>query len=164
METYVVPEGWSERLTMVISGTVSEFEGRVRGVPVVRFAIDCQPWSGFLTLALLTAEEAEADPLLLDPAEMAAWRNYGFPDGLTSWCQAQGLGREMQDSYTAASEKEVMADAFFSACALAVARAEAAGSLGLLDRDGRFQISVTHPDDGREFYPPGAEAGNKRLE
>jgi hypothetical protein len=69
METYGVPEGWSERLTMVISATVSEFEGRVRGVPVVRFAIDCQPWSGFLTLALLTAEEAEADPLLLDPAD-----------------------------------------------------------------------------------------------
>jgi hypothetical protein len=156
-----VPEGWTQQLTQAVSAALREFGERIRGTPIVRFAFDCHPWNGFLTLALLTAEEADANSHLAGPAEMAAWRNNGFPDRLASWHPVGELGREMRDAYAAASDRKATADAFFRECGLAVERAEIAGALGRLDR--RFQIGVPHPDDDREFFPPGVEDEDKRL-
>jgi hypothetical protein len=151
-----VPEDWTQRLASAVSLTVREFGGRVRGTPVVRLAVDCHPRNGFLGLALLTSEEVDADALLVSPAEMAAWRYYSFSDGLASWHPAGELGREMREAYAVVGDWKATADAFLKACALAVASAETMGVMEWLDRDGRFQVIVPHPDDGREFYPPGA--------
>jgi hypothetical protein len=35
--------------------------------------------------------------------------------------------------------------------------------MALINRDRRFRISVTHPDEGREFYTPDAEAKDNLL-
>jgi hypothetical protein len=52
-------------------------------------------------LAALTGAEAAADPLLADPAEMAAWRYWNFTAGLPAWRPAERLGREMRTAYEA---------------------------------------------------------------
>jgi hypothetical protein len=149
-----VPEGWAKQLARAVAATLQEYRAHLRDTPIALFAVDCHPWNGFLGLALLTAEEANADGQLADPAEMAAWRHYNFSNGLAAWHPAAVLGREMQEAYAAASDRKVAADAFLKACALAMASAEAAAAIELLDRDNRFRISVAHPDGGQEFYPP----------
>src|SRR5262249_17046854 len=105
-------------------------------------------------VAILTAAEADADGAMLDSAEMAAWRYYDFAQGLAAWRPIAAIGRQMRDAYEAAAERETEADAFLMACSQALAGPEVTQAIELLDRDPRFAISVAHPDDGREFFPP----------
>jgi hypothetical protein len=153
-----VPDDWIPRLTAAIAAAVQELAPRLRGTPVAFLVVDCQPWHGSIGLAILTVREAEADQLLLDPMEMAAWRHYDFTAGLPSWLLAGTLGRTMQAAYEAADDRRGVAEAFFRACAEAVATPEAADALELLERASGFRISVAHPDDGREFFPPANQS------
>jgi hypothetical protein len=82
---------------------------------------------------------------------MAAWQYYNLNDGLEAWRPALQLGEVMRAVYEAATDHKSAADAFFRACAFAAASAEVVAALGRFHRDARFRVSVTHPDDNREF-------------
>ena len=69
----------------------AEDPGRVEA-----FALDCHPWNGVLDLAFLTRREAEADPSLGDPDEMAAWEHFHFAEGLAAWAPATRLAAAMR--------------------------------------------------------------------
>jgi hypothetical protein len=154
-----VPDDWMPRLSAAIAATVREFASGLGDTPVALLAVDCHPWHGSVGLSVLTAAEADADGLLADPAEMAAWRHYDFSAGLASWQPAAPLGRSMRAAYEAAADRRAAAEAFFRACAEAVACPEAVAALGSLQRRGDFRISVACPDDGREFFPPVSQVG-----
>lgn len=141
-------------LADIIAATVREFAPVLRGTPVVLLAVDCQPWHGLLGISLLTAAEVDADAQLADPAEMAAWRYYDFSAGLASWQPAALLGRFMQAAYESASDRQATAESFLRACAGAVASPLVVAAVRSLERTGNFRISVTDPDNGREFFPP----------
>ena len=161
----VVPEDWTTRLAAAIGAAVREYTSwRLRGKQVAAFDVGCFPWNGSVELSLLTAEELDSDPVLWEPSEVAAWHHYNFAVGLGSWDPAAALGRAMSDSYQAADEcdRSVTVDTFLRACAAAVACPEVVAALDDLDRSSRFQIRVTHPDDGREFWP-AREASQDRL-
>ena len=137
-----------------IAAALREFHPKICDAPVAIFAVGCFPWHGFVELSLLTAKELNEEPALIDQAEMAAWRYYNFAFDLAAWKSTKDLVREMADAYNAASDtdREVISDAFFKACAAAVASAEVTEAVSQLRRDVRFRVSVSHPDDGREFF------------
>jgi hypothetical protein len=143
-------DSWTARLAAAIATAVRDFAPALGNDPVALFAVDCHPWHGVIALALLTAEEVVGDPLLSDPAEMAAWHHYNFAAGLPSWQAAVELGREMRAGYEA-SERPAAANAFLGACAAAVSSREVGAALALLRRTSDFRLSVPHPDDGRDF-------------
>jgi hypothetical protein len=154
-----VPEDWMPRLSAAIAATVREFASELCDTPVALLAVDCHPWHGSIGLSVLTAAEADADGLLADPAEMAAWRHYDFSAGRASWQPAAGLGGSMRAAYEAAADRRAASEAFFRACAEAVATPEAAVAVESLRRAGDFRISVACPDEGREFFPPASKVG-----
>ena len=49
------------------------------------FAIDCTPWHGSIGLSILTSEESNAHPAMVDPSEIAAWRHFNFSENLAAW-------------------------------------------------------------------------------
>jgi hypothetical protein len=106
-------------------------------------------------LSVLTAGEVAADARLADPSEMAAWRHYNLTAGLASWQPVEALGRDMRAAYEAAVDSAAVAEEFIRACARAAASPEAVAATELLKRSEGFRVSVSHPDDGREFFPPG---------
>ena len=116
--------------------------------------MDCHPWHGSLGLSALTAAEVDADGLLADPAEMAAWRHHDFARGSAAWLPTAVLGSEMRVAYVS-GDRPAVAAAFLGACAAAVASEGVMDALGLFVRARGFRVSVTHPDDGREFASPG---------
>jgi hypothetical protein len=137
-------------LTDTLASAVCEFAPQLVGEAVVLLAVDCHPWHGRIALAALTAAEVAADPPLADPAEMAAWRYYDFTEALSAWQPAARLGREMRAAYEAGDRPQV-ADAYLRTCARAVGSAQFTAALACLQRASGFRVSVTHPDDGREF-------------
>jgi len=141
---------WTVRLTEAIAGAVREFASQLNGKPVAMFAVDCQPWHGIVTLPVLTSAEAIADPLLVDPIEMAAWRHYDFTDTLLSWHSVADLGREMQRVYQT-GDRAAVAEAFLQACAVAVTSPHVKASLKLLNPTPSFRVSVMNPVDNREL-------------
>lgn len=145
-----VPGDWTPRLAQAIAGSVREFAPTLDSAAIVLFALDCYPWNGTLGLSALTTAEVEADSLLNDPAEMAAWEHYDFAAGLASWQQAAGLGAEMQAAYDA-GERPAITAAFLSACAAAVLSPAVSAALTTLPQAEGFRRSVTHPDSGQEF-------------
>ena len=154
-----VPDDWSPRLASTIAAVLREYgTWRLRGQPIVALDVGCFPWHGSIEPSVLTAEELDTDPVLLDPGELAAWFHYNFSVGLSSWDPAVELGRQMADAYYAAGEdsRSAVVEAFLRACAVAVASPEVQAALDELSRDPRFQIRVAHPDNGRQFWPPAA--------
>lgn len=81
---------------------------------------------------------------------MAGWRHYNFTSKLSSWRLVAELSRQMQMAYETGNKPEV-ADAYLRACALAVSSLQVVEALALIKRSDDFRVSVTHPDDGREF-------------
>ncbi len=150
------PDDWTTCLAKAIAATLREIGPQLRGKPVVAFDIGCFPWHGSIELSVLTAEELNADPALWDPSEVAAWDHYNFAIELPSWHPAAELGRRMANAYYSAADggRQATVEAFLRACAAAVASPEVTQSLAALLRDPRFRVSVSHPDDGRMFYPP----------
>lgn len=155
----LVPDAWTRRLAAALASAIAEAAAELRGVPVVRLAVDCHPWNGILLLAVLTAAEADADAALLDPREMAAWDRHAMSDRLPAWALVEALEWEMRAAYESAAQTagdhKVVAEAYFRACAAAAANPEVAAALDLFERDPRFRVTITHPDNNREFYPPG---------
>ncbi len=110
-------------------------------------AVDLAPWHGHLQLALLTRAESEADPALRASEEMAAWENFGFSESLECWKPVEDLARTMQDAYTESNDPPSVAQAYFEACARALKVAFPAPC--------SFQVLLSHPDTGEEFYRSG---------
>jgi hypothetical protein len=153
-----VPEDWIPRLASAIAASLREFGPRqLRGQPIVALDFGCFPWHGSVELSVLTAAEVDADQVLFERGEQAAWHYYNFPVGLASWEPATELGRQMGEAYSADDEgdEDARAEAFLRACALALASPEVTAALGSLQRHPTFRISVAHPDSGRQFWPPG---------
>src|SRR5262245_13943550 len=114
-----VLEQWSRELARFVSCALDEFRPRA-AERMEGFAVDLHPWNGVVVLAFLTAKEFEEEPSLADAREMAAWRFYDFTSDLS--CSHPGLGSRMRELYeTERGEKAKVADAFFVACAEAVA-------------------------------------------
>jgi hypothetical protein len=145
---------WTDALAVAVSATVAHLASRLRGEPLAMLAVDCHPWHGTLSLSVLTASEVDADPMLADPAEMAAWRHFHSSDGKPGWDAVAELGQEMRAAYSASPVRCETATAYLKACAVAMASSGVLSAIEAFDRDPRFRISVAHPDDGREFYPP----------
>jgi hypothetical protein len=145
---------WTPRLAAAIAAALREFgTGRPRGKPVVAFDVGCLLWHGLAELSVLTAEELDADPVMLELGEQAAWHHDNFPVGLASWTAAAESGRQMAEAYRSVGEggRAEMVDAFLRASAAAVASAEVRAALESLERDPRFRVSVAHPDNGQRF-------------
>ena len=141
-----------------IAAATREFAPTLGGSPVVLLAVDCHPWHGAVELSILTAGEVAANPELADPAEMAAWRHYNCSAGLASWQPAGALGHQMRAAYEAAVHPAEVAEGFMRACARAAASPDVVAASELLQRAAEFRTSVSHPDDGREFFPLGKYA------
>lgn len=152
-----VPDDWSPRLASAIAAALWEFStSSLRGEPVIVLDVGCFPWHGSVELSALTATAFDADPALAGPGEQAAWPHYDFAAGLPPWGPAAELGRRMADAYNAAGAtgRPAVAEAFLRACTAAIASPEVQQALAALPRDPRFRVSVAHPDDGRQFWPP----------
>jgi hypothetical protein len=153
-----VPDDWIPRLASAIAGALKEFGASVlRGEPVAAFDIGCFPWHGSVELSILTGAALDVDPVLAEPGEQAAWPQYNFAIGLAAWEPAAELGHRMADVYqgTGEADRPAVVEAYLRACASAVACPQVQAALGELRRDPRFWVSVAHPDDGRQFWPPG---------
>jgi len=145
---------WITGLSGAIANSLVEFRGKVQE-QIVIFAVDCHPWNGVLDLALLTASEVKHEPLLADPAEMAAWRHFHFSSGLASWRAAAELELQMRAAYERAGEDRAgVAEDYFRACAAAVASSRVQQSLSGYKLRDDFRISVPHPDTEKEYYTP----------
>ena len=90
----------------------------------------------------------------MGPSEIAAWQHFDFAETLAAWKPAKALGKQMADAYYAYedADRREIADGFFRGCAIAAASPEVARAIESFKRDSRFRISVSHPDDRREFY------------
>lgn len=141
-------------MTAVIAAALREILPQVRDTSVVVLAIDCFPWNGSIGLSILTSKESNADPAIMDSAESAAWRHFNFTEHLAAWKPANDLGQQMADAYYSDQDasRGAIADEFFQACAIAAASREVGLAIESFKRDSRFRISVSHPDDGREFF------------
>ncbi|MCB9685980.1 MAG: hypothetical protein H6738_02870 [Alphaproteobacteria bacterium] len=119
---------------------------------ISRLALDVQPWSGFLEGAILTASEVRADPALLDPAEMAAWRWYAFTEKDSTWQRDTASWRaDMRAAYDTAADRRAAAREVFLACARSLASDAVRQALGAFSLADDFACSVTDPDSGEEF-------------
>jgi hypothetical protein len=153
-----VPDDWTSRLASAIAAALREFSGSgLRGEPAAAFDVGCFPWHGSVELSVLTAAALDADPVLAEPGEQSAWPHYDFAAGLPAWEPVAELGRQMANAYRAAGEagRPAVVEAYLRACAAAVASPLVQEALGALRHDSRFRVSVAHPDDGRQFWPPG---------
>ena len=150
-----VPKGWTGELAVVVAAVLTEFYPQILDTPVALFAIGCFPWHGLMEMSMLTSEEVAADPMLIEPAEMAAWKHYNFAVNLVAWVPGESLARKMADIYRVAPARDrgTIVDAFIRACADAAASRAVSEVLDSFNRDSQFRVSVSHPDDGREFYP-----------
>src|SRR5690349_20610174 len=100
-----VPDDWTPRQAAAVAAALREYSAwRLQGRSVAALDVGCFPWHGSIELSVLTAEELDADPVLLEPDELAAWHHYNFPVGLSSWDPAVELGRQMADAYGTAGE------------------------------------------------------------
>lgn len=145
-----VRDDWQASLANAVAAALRELEPQLKNVSLRMLAIDCHPWNGFLGLAVLTDEDVDGDPLLDDPAEMAAWPHYDCGEGLKSWRSTQSLARAMRDAY-ASGDRGAVVGAFLTACAGALASSAVGAALDDLTRGPKFRLSVAHPDTGKEF-------------
>ena len=146
----LVPDDWTLRLARAIAAAVSEFAVLLGDEAIALLAVDCHPWHGTLGLSALTSAESNADSLLADPAEIAAWRYSDFARNTAAWLLTATLGSEMRAAY-ASGNCPVVADAFLAACATAVASECVMDTLEMLVQANGFRVRVTHPDNGREL-------------
>lgn len=117
------------------------------------FAVDCQPWNGGLFLAFLTSEELAGDQMLLDPAEMAAWKYYAFSRRYGDDRICSCLCSVMRAAYSAASGHQgTVADDFFAACAQAVASEQVQSAVRRFPLAADFHVFVVHPDSGKDYF------------
>lgn len=77
---------WMSALAAAVVETLIEFQS-ADGTRCSIVAVDlgCYPWHGTLELSILTEEEADRTPELVDPSEAAAWKHYNFAKDLPAW-------------------------------------------------------------------------------
>lgn len=156
----VVPDDWTPRLTQAVAATIREYHNRgLKDCPVVAFDLSCYPWHGSIELSFLTAAEMDADELLVERSEIAAWTHYDFASESEPWQPAGELGQQMSELYYATEDEDdagrvAVVESFLRACADAVGSPEVTAALNELTRDPRFRIFVRQPDSGQEFWPP----------
>jgi hypothetical protein len=145
-------DDWEIKLSALVARALEAFSILAQD-RVELFAVDCHPWNGIIVLAFLTASEAEQNPQLREPAEMAAWKYYDFPSVLPNWQPPSDLGSTMRNAYeNAGGDRAAVADTFFRACAAAVGTSAVQEALAKYPRSDTFRISICHPDTGREYY------------
>jgi hypothetical protein len=142
---------WTTRLAALIEMALAEFRDQVQG-QIDSFAVDCHPWNGVLDLAILTHDEVLNDPLLFNPAEMAAWKHYHFGAGLKSWQAAGKLASQMRETYDKSTDRPAVAEEYLRACAAAVATTAVQQSLSRYPMTDGFRIAVRHPDTDKEYH------------
>jgi hypothetical protein len=152
-----VPDDWTTRLADAIAASLREFAPRLQESEVALLTVICLPWHGLLSLAVLTAAELAEDAGLADPRTTMDWQHGEFTENVESWGQTTPLAQEMRSAYYGSADCPAAALAFPRACARAAATFTVADAVSLLKRAGGFRISVPHPDDGREYFPPVAE-------
>jgi len=145
---------WTTRLAESILNALIEFRGEVEG-KIDALAVDCHPWNGVLDLAILTQNEVVADPLLSEPAEMAAWKHYHFGSNLTAWRTVTELAAQMREEYSKSTDRVNVAHEYLQACAAAVAMSGVRQALSSYELTDAFRISVRHPDTEKEYYTSG---------
>lgn len=155
-----MPDDWTARLADAIAAALHEFAPRVWGTELAVLSVVCLPWHGHLSLAVLTSDELVANPELSDPRTTAEWQYDESIDEVAAWGLATPLAREMRAAYYDSSDCPATAVAFLRACAVAAETFKVAEAVSLLKRSDGFRICVPHPDDEREFFPPGAETGD----
>src|SRR5262249_2870624 len=149
-----VPDGWTARLAEAIAASLREFAPQLRDTEVALLQLTCLPWHGLLGLAILTAEEVAADAGLADPMRTMDCKHGEVREEVEAWRLTTPLAHEMRAAYNRSSDCPGTALEFLRACARAFATAAVAEAVGLLQRVDGFRISVPHPDDRREFFPP----------
>src|SRR5438105_3553692 len=98
---------WVEGLSACVADALAEFRTTIKD-KIAIFALDCHPWNGVLTLAILTTRELAEAPSLESIAEMAAWRFYDFCAGSKSWkSNIPLLSAQMRQSYELAMNDRV---------------------------------------------------------
>jgi hypothetical protein len=140
---------WSVVFESFLEDTLEKFSKETNEV-MERFSVDCHPWNGSIFLAFLTSDEASESPFLLEPAEIAAWKYYDFASARSS--THPEIAKEMHDIYYASEDKELSAKNFFVACADVVAKKSIQNMLAKFKLSSTFQITISHPDTGTEFY------------
>ena len=138
------------RLSETIANTLSRFESEI-DEPIKILALDFHSWDEFLALAILTQAEFNDDPLLDDPAEMAAWKHYDLGADLAEWDVGSSFGN-MKTHYDETKDTETL----FRCCATAIASPNVQQVLERYQLADGFRISVANPDDGQEFFTPEA--------
>lgn len=112
-------------------------------------ALDFHPWNGFLAICLLTEEEFREDPLLDDPAEMAAWKHYDISSRTSSWPKVSDSPlADIKSEYEASKD----ADSLFAQCVDALKSQSVQEALQELPLSESVRYSVAHPDNGHEYF------------
>jgi hypothetical protein len=153
-----VPDEWVPQLALALAAAVVEFRTSLENERIVCFDVSCFPWHGSIELSALTVAEFDADPGLLSPSEVAAWRFYNFSESSKSWMRTTDLLKWMSQAYYAAEDESraAMAKEFMQGCLAAAVSPEVKAALSSLPRDPRFRVRVAHPDSGEEFeFPAG---------
>lgn len=104
-------------------------------------------WSG-----VFNPDGGRRDPLLLNPAEMAAWRFFDFCSDYESWRQAAVLKAEMKKAYAESTSKASTALDYFHASARPLMSGRVASALAAFTVTHDFRLSVANPDTSEEFY------------
>ena len=143
--------GFSEAVARSIRTMKCELLEKV----VTCIAVDCHPWNGQLSLALLTTAELDADPTMASPGEMAAWQHFNFTARLTEWSMVEELAHTMRSVYNASTDKAGTADRIYTAVAIALTADVVIKSLSELRLAEGFHFSVPHPDSDREYVSDG---------
>src|SRR5262249_28677409 len=149
----LVTDSWTAHFAGAIAASLREFAPQLKGRQVALLQVVCLPWHGFLGLAILTAEEFAEDASLSDPRRTMDWQYGEFTEEVDAWDATTPLAQEMRAAYYGSSDCPTAAIAFLRACAQAAATSTVTEAVSVLERTDKFQISVPHPDDHREFFP-----------
>ena len=144
-------EQWQSKLSNLITLSIDEWGKKHKNIEVSMFAVDCHPWSGFLSLALLTQSEVDEDKLLANSEEMAAWEYFNFSEGYKVWLPSKKLAVSMQEEWSASANIHFTSEKYFIACASAVGSDLVSSKILDLKRSVGFVVSVANPDNNKEY-------------
>lgn len=144
-------EQWQSKLSNLIALSIEEWGKKHKNIEVSMFAVDCHPWSGFLSLALLTQSEVDEDKLLANSEEMAAWEYFNFSEGYKVWLPSKKLAVSMQEEWSASANIDFTSEKYFIACASAVGSDLVSSKILDLKISVGFVVSVANPDNNKEY-------------
>ncbi len=89
-------DGWCETLSEILVKALEEARPRVSDELLSMVALDCHPWHGHPSIAMLTAAEVRSQPSLADPAQMAGWKHFNLTASLRAWERTDTLCEQMK--------------------------------------------------------------------